>query len=75
MTVFVDEAAVDSEVSRSLLWRESFNRMVMVCRIREGKQSGDKVVDVDDLYLWCKYQNQLAWYPARADFFLDALST
>ena len=30
--------------------------MVMVCRIREAKQSGDKVVDVDGSYLWRKYQ-------------------
>ena len=30
--------------------------MVMVCRIREAKQSGDKVVDVDGSYLWHKYQ-------------------
>ena len=32
--------------------------MVLICRIREAKLSGDKVVDVDGLYLymWRKYQ-------------------
>ena len=30
--------------------------MVLICRIREAKLSGDKVVDVDGSYLWRKYQ-------------------
>ena len=30
--------------------------MAMVCRIREAKQSGDRVIDVDGSYLWRKYQ-------------------
>ena len=30
--------------------------MVLICRIREARLSGDKVVDVDGSYLWRKYQ-------------------
>ena len=30
--------------------------MVLICRICEAKLSGDKVVDVDGLYLWRKDQ-------------------
>ena len=44
--------------------------MVMVCRIREAKQSGDKVVDVDGSYLWRKYQrvseNGVSVFPVGA---------
>ena len=61
-TVFVEETVVDSEVSRSLLSQECciifvyWLAMVLICRIREAKLSGDKVVDVDGSYLWRKYQ-------------------
>ena len=30
--------------------------IVMICRIHEAKQTGDRVTDVDVLYLWRKYQ-------------------
>ena len=61
-TIFVEERAVGNELADGCFQEKvaclcvlTDEAMIMIRRICEAKQAGDKVIDVDGSYLWRQY--------------------